>query len=127
MTTAAIPTDIPASGTFRIELDTGVYRRVAYSSFTGSTFTIGSTDFTGVNAAASGNNLFVTYIDKVITSGEETATNVNVTFVYDAGRTFFIRARNAGTGANTAIKTAETTSAVGTGGGSATLGRIDDF
>lgn len=123
----AIPTDIPSSGTFRIELDSGAYKRVVYDSFSGSTFTIPSTDFSGVNAAASGNNLFVTYIDKVITAGEETATYVSTAFVYSAPRTLFVRARNAGTGANTAIKTAETTAAVGTGGGSATLGRIDDF
>lgn len=125
--TTAIPTDIPSSGTFRIELDTGVYKRIAYSSFSGSTFTTAAIDMTGVNEAASGNNLFITYIDKVVTSGEETATLVDVTFVYDSSRTLFVRARNAGTGANTAIKTAETTAAVGTGGGSATLGRIDDF
>lgn len=127
VTTAAIPTDIPASGTFRIQLDTGSYKRIPYDSFTGSTFTTPSQDMTGVNAATSGNNLFVTYIDKVVTSGEEAATLLNVTFVYDSARTLFVRARNAGTGANTAIKTAETTASVGTGGGSATLGRIDDF
>ena len=127
VTTVAIPTDIPASGTFRIELDSGAYKRVAYTSFTGSTFTTASTDMSGVNAASAGNNLFVTYIDKVITAGEESAGFVDTTFVYDAPRTLFVRARNAGTGVNTAIKTAETTASVGTGGGAATINRIDDF
>lgn len=125
VTTVAIPTDIPAAGTLRLELDSGEYQKIDYLSFTGSTFDVTGTTLT--SAAAAGNNLFVTYIDKVITAGEETATFVSKTFVYDAPRTLFVRARNAGTGANTAIKTAETTAAVGTGGGSATLGRIDDF
>jgi hypothetical protein len=127
VTTVAIPTDIPTSGTFRIELDTGAYKRIAYTSFAGSTFTTAPIDMTGVNAAASGNNLFVTYIDKVVTSGEEGLGYVDTTFVYSSTRTLFVRARNAGTGVNTAIKTAETTASVGTGGGAATLTRIDDF
>lgn len=38
--TVAIPTDTPSSGTIRIELDSGIYKYVRYSSYTGSTFTI---------------------------------------------------------------------------------------
>ncbi|REK56943.1 MAG: hypothetical protein DWQ49_09555 [Bacteroidetes bacterium] len=38
--TAAIPSETPAAGTIRVELDSGIYKRVRYSSFTGSTFTI---------------------------------------------------------------------------------------
>ena len=118
--TAPIPTDIPSSGTFRVELDTGSYKRVVYSSFTGSTFTIPSTDFTGVNVATAANNAFVTYIDRVATGSTETAT-----FVFDSPRTLFTRVRNANPGVE--IKTFETTSLVGSGGGSSTVGRIDDF
>jgi hypothetical protein len=118
--TAAIPTDIPASGTFRIELDTGSYKRVVYDSFSGDTFTIPSTDFTGVNESAISSNAFVTAIDRVATGTTETAT-----YVYDVSKTWFVRVRNATPASE--IKTFETTSAVGSGGGSATVGRIDDF
>jgi hypothetical protein len=117
---SAIPTDIPASGTFRLELDTGSYKRVVYSSFSGDTFTIPSTDFTGVNASAISSNAFVTAIDRVATGTTETAT-----YVYLANKTWFVRVRNATPASE--IKTFETTALVGTGGGSATVGRIDDF
>ena len=82
---------------------------------------------TGVNAATAGNNLFISYIDKVATAGDETATFVSSTYVFASPRTLFTRVRNAGTGVNTAIKTFETTSASGASGGAATVGRIDDF
>lgn len=118
--TTAIPTDIPASGTFRIQLNTGAYRRISYTSFTGSTFTIPSTDFSGANAATAGNNAFVTYID-----GLAGSTSIGVTYVYSTDRTLFTRVRNANPG--TEIKTFETTAVVGSGGGSSTVGRINDF
>jgi hypothetical protein len=89
--TASIPTDIPASGTFRIELDTVSYKRVVYTA-----------------------------IDRVATGVTETAT-----YVYNVSKTWFVRVRNATPASE--IKTFETTSAVGAGGGSATVGRIDDF
>jgi hypothetical protein len=38
--TTGIPSDTPSSGTIRVELDSGIYKRVRYSSWTGSTFTI---------------------------------------------------------------------------------------
>jgi hypothetical protein len=47
---ASIPTDTPSSGTIRIELDSGIYRRVPYSSYTSATFTIGSTITTASRA-----------------------------------------------------------------------------
>jgi len=119
--TTAIPTDIPSSGTLRVELDSGSYKRVVYSSFSGSTFTIPSTDFSGTQAATAGNNAFVTYIDRVATGTSETAT-----FVYGGSpRSLFTRVRNATPGSE--IKTFETTASVGSGGGSSTVGRIDDF
>jgi hypothetical protein len=118
--TTAIPTDIPSSGTLRVELDTGSYKRVVYSSFTGSTFTIPSTDFSGTQAAAAGNGAFVTYIDRVATGITETST-----YVFNAPRTLFTRVRNANPGVE--IKTFETTALVGSGGGASTVGRINDF
>jgi hypothetical protein len=119
VSTTAIPTDTPASGTIRLELDTGEYQRIAYSSYTGSTFTVSDTL---TSAAASGNNLFISYIDKVVDTVPET-----VTWVHLAGRTVFTRVRNATAGGSPDIKTFETTALVGAGGGSSTVGRIDDF
>jgi hypothetical protein len=116
---APIPTDIPSSGTFRVELTSGKYRRVSYTSFTGSTFTVTSIDFTADPVLISA-NAFVTYIDRVATGTTESAT-----YVFNTSRTLFTRVRNANPGVE--IKTFETTAAVGSGGGSSTVGRIDDF
>lgn len=63
----AIPTDTPSSGTIRIERNDGLYSLHAYSAWSGSTFTIASTDFSG-NNAANGANVFVSYIDAVADS-----------------------------------------------------------
>jgi hypothetical protein len=116
--TTAIPTDTPSSGTIRIQLDTGVYRRVAYTSYSGSTFTIASTSFTGVNEATQPRNVFISYIDKLATSTSEAFTSV-----YLADRTLFIRVRD---GAGTPIKTFETTGTLGSAGGSSTAIRTSD-
>lgn len=119
---AAIPTDTPASGTIRIELDTGIYRRVPYLSYTGSTFTIASTDFTDPADATSGNNVYISYIDKLAT-----ATSESFTSVYLAPRSLFIRVRDGGTaGDNEGIKTFETTGTLGSAGGSTTAIRTSD-
>ncbi len=114
----AIPTDTPSSGTIRIQLDSGAYRRVAYTSFTGSTFTIASTDFTGGNVATSGNNVFISYIDKLAAG-----TTESFTVVFSSTRTLFIRVRDGG---GTPIKTFETTGSLGSGGGSSTAIRTSD-
>ena len=116
--TTAIPTDTPASGTIRIELDNGSYQRVSYLSYAGSTFDVTGTTLTATST--SGNNLFISYIDRVATGTSET-----VTYVYNAPRTLFTRVRNANDGVE--IKTFETTATVGSGGGSSTVGRINDF
>jgi len=114
----AIPTDTPATGTIRILLDTGIYRRVAYTSYTGSTFTIGSTDFSGANQATTANNVFISYIDKL--AG---ATSEAFTVVYLADRSLFVRVRDGGA---SPIKTFETTGTLGSAGGSATAIRTTD-
>ena len=113
----AIPTDSPSSGTIRILLNSGIYRRVAYTSFTGSTFTIASTDFSGDNAA-NGTNVFISYIDKTAAS-----TSESFTVVYLADRSLFVRVRDGG---GTPIKTFETTGTLGSAGGSATAIRTTD-
>lgn len=60
VTTEPIPTGFPASGTLRVQLDSGNFQEVSYSSFTSSTFTITSADFSGDNAT-SGNKIIVPY------------------------------------------------------------------
>jgi len=115
--TTTIPSDTPATGTIRIELDSGKYRRVAYTSYTGSTFTIGSTDFSTDNAT-SANNVFISYID-VLASG----TTASFTSIYNTDRTLFIRVRDGG---GTPIKTFETTGVLGAAGGSTTAIRTSD-
>jgi len=119
--TASIPSDTPSTGTIRIQNDEGLYRRVAYTSWTGSTFTIGSTDFSGsgeTDAATAGNDVFISYID-VLASG----TSANFTSVYDSDRTLFVRVRDGG---GTPIKTFETTGTLGSSGGSSTAIRTSD-
>jgi len=115
--TAAIPTDTPASGTIRVERDSGIFSRIAYSAYTGSTFTVTSTDFSVDNATA-GNDAYVSYIDTL--AGAATAS---FTSVYLSNRDLFIRVRDGG---GTPIKTFETTGVLGTAGGSSTAIRTSD-
>jgi hypothetical protein len=112
-----IPSDTPATGTIRILTDGGIYVRVAYSSYTGSTFTITSTDFSTDNASVS-NNVFISYIDLLAA-----ASTASFTSVYSSDRTLFIRVRD---GDSTPIKTFETTGTLGSAGGSATAIRTSD-
>jgi hypothetical protein len=120
----AIPTDTPASGTLRVELDSGIYKRVPYSSYSGTTFTITvgpEDDFTGDNATA-GNDVFISYID-TLASG----TSASFTAVYLSDRSLFIRVRDGGTAGDLeGIKTFETTGTLGSAGGSTTAIRTSD-
>lgn len=114
----AIYADTPQTGTIRIELDDGRYRKIAYTSWTGSTFTIGSTDFTTPDDSTSGNNLFISYLDLLATGTSEA-----VTIKYTDDRTMFIRVRDGG---GTPIKTSESTAIFNNAGGSSTATRIGD-
>ena len=114
---SAIPSDTPASGTIRVQRDSGVYSRIEYSAYSGSDFTITSTDFSADNVS-DGNNAFVSYIDKVAAS-----TSESFTAVYSADRTLFIRVRDGGV---TPIKTFETTATLGSAGGNSTAIRTSD-
>jgi len=117
VSTTAIPSDTPATGTIRIILDSGIERRIAYTSFTGSTFTIASTDFSTDNATST-NNMYLGYIDKLAA-----ATSEAVTWVYSSDRALFVRARDGG---GTPIKTFESPATMGTNGGSITIIRTPD-
>jgi hypothetical protein len=105
-----------------VQLNSGIFRRVPYTSYTGATFTIGATDFTTDNATGgageAGNSIFVSYIDKLAA-----ATSESFTGVYLADRSLFARVRDGG---GTPIKTFETTGTLGTGGGSTTAIRTSD-
>jgi len=117
--TAAIPADTPSTGVIRITLDSGIERRVAYTSFTGSTFTIASTSFVADPATSTNTPpCYLGYIDKVAAS-----TGENVTWVYAADRGLFIRARDGG---GTPIKPFETTGTMTANGGSITIIRTPD-
>lgn len=121
VTSTSIPTDTPSTGYIRLADDSGFYRRLHYSSYTGSTFTIDSTDgqedFATTNATA-GNNIYISYLDLVATATEE-----SFTVVYSSARTLFVRVRDGG---STPIKTFETQASLGSGGGSATAIRTSD-
>lgn len=116
--TTTIPADTPATGTIRVELDTGKYRKVAYTSWTSSTFTIASSDWTDPDDATAGNNVFISYIDTLAD-----ATSEAFTAIYSSDRTLFIRVRDGG---GTPIKTFETTGVLGSAGGSTTAIRTSD-
>jgi hypothetical protein len=118
---SAEPDNNPSSGTLRIERDNGIYTRHPFSVRSGFDYTITSHDFSTVNATT-GNNVFVSYIDLLATGASE-----SVTVVFDSADTWFVRVRDGGSAGDlTAIKTFETTSPLGTGGGSATAIRTSD-
>lgn len=116
--TTAIPSDTPATGTIRVELDSGIYRRVAYTSWAGMTFNIGSTDFTDPNDATAGNNIFISYLDLLADDTSEAFTTI-----YSAPRNLYVRVRDGG---GTPIKTYESAATLGAAGGGAVAGRITD-
>ncbi len=113
----SIPADTPTTGKIRITRADGQRTSHAYTSWSGSTFTIGSTDFSS-NNASNGANTFLTYID-------ETASGATVSFttVYSSDRTLFVRVRDGGA---TPIKPFETTGTLSSTGGSATAIRNSD-
>lgn len=115
--TTAIPSDTPSTGTIRVQDDNGNYIRCAYTSYSGSTFVINATDFSTVNATA-GNNVFISYIDKVAAANSESFTSV-----YSSDRTLFVRVRDGGV---TPIIPFETTGTLGSAGGNVTAIRQAD-
>lgn len=114
----SIPSDTPTTGTIRILRANGFYTRHAYTAWLGSTFTIGSTDFS-VNGAADDANVYISYID-----GASSGSSMSFTGVYSTDRSLYVRVRN-GSGVPK-IKTYETTATLGSAGGSASTSRISD-
>jgi len=110
-----IPSDTPSSGTIRVVNDSGYEVRVAYASFTGSTFTLSGTyDFSGTGAtdsATAGNDVWISYIDSIAggSQGDAIPRQLSFTVVYNTDRDLFVRVRDGG-GApkgSTPIKTFE--------------------
>jgi len=113
---AAVPAGTPATGTgsdntrLRVELDTGIYRRVQYDSFSGNDFTITvgpDDDWTGANVSSQPKDVFVAYIDVLADAASESYSAVHTTDV-----DLFVRIRDGGTaGDGIPIKTFEATAA----------------
>lgn len=118
----SIPSDTPATGTIRVVNDEGYHVRLPYSSWSGSTFTLTSSynfSGSGVNdSVTSGNNCYITYIDKLAD-----ATTATFTAVYSSDRQLVVRVRD---GSTTPIKTFVTSGTLGSAGGSATAIRTSD-
>lgn len=98
------PLTVPPDGSttstrLRIQLDSGVYQRQAYTSFSGLTFTIPSTNFVA-DPATAGNNVFLAYIDDLAPS----PGTLSFTAVYTQDENLIIRVRDGG---GTPIKTFE--------------------
>lgn len=115
--TSSIPSDTPATGTIRVQLNSGRYKRQTYTSWSGSTFTIPSTNYSG-DPATAGNNVMISYIDALAD-----ATYKTFTAVYSSDRALWIRVRDGGA---TPIKTFETAGTLGAGGGSVAAIRTSD-
>ena len=113
---AAIPAGTPNSGTgagntrVRVELDSGIYRRVQYDSFAGNDFTITvgpDDDWTGANLSTQPKDVFVAYIDVLADAATETFTAIHTINV-----DLIVRVRDGGTaGDNIPTKTFEATAA----------------
>jgi hypothetical protein len=116
-----IPVDTPATGTIRIQRDSGEFTRHAYTAIDGTNafFTIASTDFSTDNATLTTNTVFISYIDKVAT-----ATTESFNTVFNATRPLRVIVRNGATVASLApIKPIDIAGSLGSGGGSASLSR----
>jgi hypothetical protein len=118
---SAIPTDTPNDGYLRVEDNNGVYRRLHYSAYSGSTFTIdtvdGNEDFASVQAS-SGNNAYLAYIDTTASSSTESFTGV-----YSGDRGLVVLVRDGG---GTPIKQFISSATFGSSNSSITAIRTSD-
>ena len=113
-----IPSDTPAAGTIRIELNSGIRRRVTYTSWTAKTFAIASTDFSGILTATGAKEIMISYIDKLAD-----ATTATFNSIFSSTRDLRVRVRD---GDTTPIKTYEGNSQLTSAGGGASATRTSD-
>lgn len=99
----AIPADTPSFGTIRVTDDNGFERWIPYTSWTGSAFTVDTLDSNGFGPigdnndfdtvnAANGNDVYITYLDRVAGSASHSFQS---TYVSD--RDLVALVRNGGT------------------------------
>ncbi len=121
----AIQTETPSAGVgalntrLRVELDTGVYRRVPYTSWSASTFTTSSLDWSDPLDALATNDVFVAYIDVLADAATEAFTAV-----HSSTRDILIRVRDGGA---TPIKTVESSAQFTGSATTVTINRVDDY
>ena len=88
---ASIPVDTPSTGYIRVTDNDGFERRLHYSSWTGSAFTIdttdGNEDFASVNASI-GNNVYIAYLDQLATA---TSHSYQATYASDRSLVVVVR------------------------------------
>ena len=113
----AIPLDTPAIGTIRVTLDNGRRKRIAYTSYSDSTFVIQDSDFSTVNASAN-NGVAVTYVDRQPSSSSE-----SFTVVYQSDRPLVVLHRDGG---GSPEREFISSSVIGANGGSINLIRVSD-
>ncbi len=117
----AIPSDTPATGYIRVQDDLGFSRRLHYTSWSGSAFVVdtadGQEDFSVVNASI-GNNVRISYIDKLADSSSESFTSV-----FGSDRDLVVIIRD---GDSSPIKQFISSASLGSGGGSVTAIRTAD-
>lgn len=118
--TASIPTDTPSSGTIRVFTDAGIKKKLTYTSYTGSTFTINSSDFSTDNAT-SANNMFISYLDTVASGPTE-----DYTTVFSTPRSLVVQVRNNSTASTIRIVPFLTPATFGAAGGSVSTIRTPD-
>ena len=112
-----IDSDTPQSTTIRVRRTSGIYSREVVTSWSGSVFTISSSDFS-TDTAPANNGVYSSFIDKLATAAGE-----SFTVVFNTNRSLFVRVRDGG---GTPIKTFETTGAITSAGGSTTAIRTTD-
>jgi hypothetical protein len=115
---AAIPSWVPSSGKLRITANSGLRQLVNYTSYSGDTFTIESTDFSGDNVDV-GNGLMPMGFDGVVTSGQAQFTGV-----YTSDQGFAIKVTNGSSA--TPKQPSYSTAVFGSGGFSLNVTLQDD-
>lgn len=121
--TEAIPSDTPSDGYIRLVDDNGFTRRLHYTSWTGSTFTVdttdGNEDFLSVNATAA-NDVWIAYVDDLY---DGTTNTDRFTSVYSSDRDLVVIVRDGG---GSPIKQFISSATLGSSGGSVTAIRTAD-